>query len=532
MSAGLGGSGPAWLGEGPEPVAIAGGAVLPGPAGTSVQVPAGEALRSHFGYYTVAAHFDPGTGRVMWGDRLLSVAEFVELLAGLPGWAEAVAEAGGVPKVIVVAVAPRMLRRRRIWMVGGASCRGGRGGRGGRFAGAGVGVGGTGGAASRRRRVWEVDVAPSRAAGAAVGSGLDAGDRPARRGGAGNVHDGQAGDCADSAPGPAHQAVHVGGGAPSDEADVRMGDADGGPPADVGAPSGGGVWRGRLRSARDAGLDVGEGRLVRRRLEGGETPVVGRGGRVAAEGAALRGRGSRRRGGAAAAAGAERDNVGAGAHAAASYRASGRWMPGLSKERLDAFLDTVWARREDILVGGIDAYELYSGHEPDHPRTVSAQAYTNEVMAIAVGRPAGFAALVQDHGEWPLAESSADTVAKADFIQFRRPDALATFPGRRVYVNPRPDAAPALMRALVWEVVDDPDASPVFGWRRSPARASCPPGRTGSLSTRPMICDRPRRGVAETVSGATPDGVRRHLPGDDAAGHGRGGAGVAAPGHP
>ena len=57
-------------------------------------------------------------------------------------------------------------------------------------------------------------------------------------------------------------------------------------------------------------------------------------------------------------------------------------------------------------------------------------------MAIADGRPAGYAALVQDHGEWPLAESSADTVAKASFIQFQRPDALATFGGRRVYVSP------------------------------------------------------------------------------------------------
>ena len=95
--------------------------------------------------------------------------------------------------------------------------------------------------------------------------------------------------------------------------------------------------------------------------------MFGRGRRLwRPEGAPLRGRGSRERGGAEAAACAERDNDGAGAQAPSRtvLRVAGCRV---CKERLDAFLDTVWARREDILVGGIGAYELYSGHESDSP---------------------------------------------------------------------------------------------------------------------------------------------------------------------
>ena len=52
---------------------------------------------------TVAVHFDQPTGTVAWGDRRLGAAEFAELIPRLPGWADAVAESGGTPKLIVVA---------------------------------------------------------------------------------------------------------------------------------------------------------------------------------------------------------------------------------------------------------------------------------------------------------------------------------------------------------------------------------------------------------------------------------------------
>jgi hypothetical protein len=84
----------------PQP--ILGGAYLPGPTGSGTEI-AGPALRSHLGQFTVAAHFDPASGQVVWGDRLLSETDLAALIPTLPGWSEAVSEAGTTPLVIMVA---------------------------------------------------------------------------------------------------------------------------------------------------------------------------------------------------------------------------------------------------------------------------------------------------------------------------------------------------------------------------------------------------------------------------------------------
>ena len=240
VSAGLGGSGPAWLREGPEPVAIASGAVLPGPAGTSVQVPA-EALRSHFGYYTVAAHFDPGTGGVMWGDRVLSVAEFVELLAGLPGWAEAVAEAGGVPKVIVVACGasyapPAAYLAGAAGLLAGAAEAAGKDGSRVQVLGSAVPVvqhpGGDVSGKWMSHRAGQ----PARPLGPDLTQAI--GQLAAEVQETSTVA--KPAIALTPPQDPLTEPYTWAARAQSDEADVRMGDADGGPPADVGAPSGGG----------------------------------------------------------------------------------------------------------------------------------------------------------------------------------------------------------------------------------------------------------------------------------------------------
>ena len=60
-------------------------------------------------------------------------------------------------------------------------------------------------------------------------------------------------------------------------------------------------------------------------------------------------------------------------------------------------------------------------------------------------------------GKMNLLEATPDQVKAARFIRFWGPGAEAWSSRARVYVNPRPDATPALMRALVREVVDDQD---------------------------------------------------------------------------
>ena len=51
----------------------------------------GEALETYPGWFTLAAHFDPASGRLVWGSASLTEEQLLDRLPEVPGWAEEVA---------------------------------------------------------------------------------------------------------------------------------------------------------------------------------------------------------------------------------------------------------------------------------------------------------------------------------------------------------------------------------------------------------------------------------------------------------
>ena len=145
---------------------------------------------------------------------------------------------------------------------------------------------------------------------------------------------------------------------------------------------------------------------------------------------------------------------------ALSYRRNGIEPPELSRESLDGFLKKIWNARSTIK-GYNDIYNEYSrgSATEENPLTRSAGSYLNEIAGIVKGRDAP--SIVQAAGGFArITPEDADAIgANAGFVHFVRGD-RSGITAQRVYVNARADSAPALMRALVHEVVDDPDRFP------------------------------------------------------------------------
>lgn len=140
----------------------------------------------------------------------------------------------------------------------------------------------------------------------------------------------------------------------------------------------------------------------------------------------------------------------------ALYQQAGIEPPSLSRESLDSFLDAVWADR-DAMPGAMDVYNLYAlQHEPNV--VTDPAGYLRAVTDILVNNPELQYAMIQSpHGRgMVLPETVGDVDPDFHFLHFNRPGADFS-PGYRVYVNPRMDAAPELMRNMVRDLLLDAD---------------------------------------------------------------------------
>jgi len=137
---------------------------------------------------------------------------------------------------------------------------------------------------------------------------------------------------------------------------------------------------------------------------------------------------------------------------------------GPTAHRLDHFLDLVWLHRSLIQGRTIGAYELYSHVTGAHPLTVSSDDHLRRVAAAQGNRPGAAEALVQIRPDEDLDDliqaGRLYTEAARPFVWFKRAGASDIPIRRRLYLSPRPDAAAALMHALVRHVVDDPGNYP------------------------------------------------------------------------
>lgn len=148
-----------------------------------------------------------------------------------------------------------------------------------------------------------------------------------------------------------------------------------------------------------------------------------------------------------------------------SYRQNGiDPPPSLSRENLEGFLRRVWDNRINIGHEN-NIYSMYARSSvPNH--FSDPESYMRSLAQILTERPAGLQqAVVQSGGPRRL---TADNVGECDptavsFVHYHRAAETRIDPddvNGRIYINPRADAAPALMRQIVHEIVDDPQNFP------------------------------------------------------------------------
>ncbi len=148
-----------------------------------------------------------------------------------------------------------------------------------------------------------------------------------------------------------------------------------------------------------------------------------------------------------------------------------------SRQRLKAFLDLVWANREDINRGTTKVYNLYSGTAGNAPLTRSEGAYLADLASLARGRPGGAVSRIQNVTGLDLGDQISAAVARAatdpsnlaqirsKFFMFFREGAvrngkIVARVGQRVYLNVAADRATEVMQAVVQQIVDNPQNFP------------------------------------------------------------------------
>jgi Domain of unknown function (DUF4157)/HopA1 effector protein family len=148
-----------------------------------------------------------------------------------------------------------------------------------------------------------------------------------------------------------------------------------------------------------------------------------------------------------------------------------------SRQRLQSFLDLVWANRQTIRTGD-DVYRLYSRVAGNAPLTRSETAYLADIASLARSRPAGAASHIQNvtrlaegvdeiSAEVARAATNPDVLAgirNRFFMFFRagtvRGGRIIAPVGERIYLNVVADRATEVLDALVRRVVDHPQEFP------------------------------------------------------------------------
>ncbi|MEU4341604.1 T3SS effector HopA1 family protein [Nocardia sp. NPDC023852] len=143
-----------------------------------------------------------------------------------------------------------------------------------------------------------------------------------------------------------------------------------------------------------------------------------------------------------------------------SYRENGVNPPDLSRESLDGFLRHIWDDQESIR-DQRDVYHQY--HASTEPNMVTnPRSYVRELAGVLDHRPHKFQNAFIQGGDPPvLNHRSARNINPDDigFVHYGRASAVPDV-NYRVYVNPRGDGAPTLMRGIVRDIVDDPSCFP------------------------------------------------------------------------
>jgi hypothetical protein len=148
-----------------------------------------------------------------------------------------------------------------------------------------------------------------------------------------------------------------------------------------------------------------------------------------------------------------------------------------SRQRLQSFLDLVWANRQSINRWQ-DVYKLYSRVAGNAQLTRSETAYLADIASVAASRPVGAASHIQGEtrlmeganeisAEVARAATDPDVLARirgAFFMFFRagtvRAGRIIPPIGERVYLNVAADHATEVLNAVVGRVVDHPQDFP------------------------------------------------------------------------
>jgi hypothetical protein len=149
-----------------------------------------------------------------------------------------------------------------------------------------------------------------------------------------------------------------------------------------------------------------------------------------------------------------------------------------SRQSLDKALDAIWSDKAAFLAGKKDVYsDIYNAVVEKNELHVSSKAFLADIAGIAAARPKGFTSNTQDFGgnndsisgivdAWaggklPAAGPMAASNVERTFFRFERgpkwqPEKIS----QRVYLNAAADHAPALMKFVVQQIIDNPAKFP------------------------------------------------------------------------
>uniref|UniRef100_UPI003FA39160 T3SS effector HopA1 family protein n=1 Tax=Nocardia violaceofusca TaxID=941182 RepID=UPI003FA39160 len=144
-----------------------------------------------------------------------------------------------------------------------------------------------------------------------------------------------------------------------------------------------------------------------------------------------------------------------------SHARNGVEPPSLSRESLNDFLHEVWLDRE-FTFDANDVYSAYAKAYEFNPVN-DGRGYVDALGDLSADRPSGARAVYQtSQGVSEFNPSVAAGMSPNDrgFVHYLREGGDSDDVGYRVYVNARGDSAPAMMRSLVHDVIDNPGNFP------------------------------------------------------------------------